>query len=249
MSWFLTNLISAFLLPPLNLLILAIVGLLFWNKRPRFARTTLTTSIALLWLLSTPYFAHILLHRLMDKTYAVNTRNAPADAIVVLGGGAYLNAPEYGGDTVNSASLLRLRYGAKLHRETGKPILITGGKPLGNAISEAELMKQVLEQEFNTPVRWTENASNNTLENAKLSFSILKAEGISRIYLVTHAWHMPRSILAFQSVGFTVVPAPINFPSSAKSSLLEFIPSASGLHMSRTFMHEEIGKLWYRLKS
>ncbi|MDX8398918.1 MAG: YdcF family protein [Gallionellaceae bacterium] len=249
MSWFFTNLISAFLLPPLNLLILAVAGLLLWNKRPRFARIALTTSITLLWLLSTPYFAHILLHSLMDETYAVDTRSTPANAIVVLGGGAYLNAPEYGGDTVNSASLLRLRYGAKLHRETGKPILITGGKPLGNATSEAELMKQVLEQEFNIPVRWTEDSSNNTLENARLSYPILKAEGISRIYLVTHAWHMPRSILAFQSAGFTVVPAPTNLPSNAKTSLLAFIPSASGLHMSRTFMHEEIGKLWYRLKS
>lgn len=249
MSWFITNLISAFLLPPLNLLIMALVGLLLWHKRPRIARILLGTSVALLWLLSTPYFAGMLLHGLEGEPRVVDTRKPTADAIVVLGGGTYFHAPEYGGDTVSEASLLRLRYAAKLYRETNKPILVTGGKPIGNTLSEALQMKQVLEQEFGIPVQWAEGESDNTLENARLSYPILKAAGIKRIYLITHAWHMPRSARVFQSAGFEVVPAPTAYTTSYQTDLLSFVPNASALRDSRIFFHEVIGIFWYRLKS
>ena len=197
MSWFFTNLISEFLLPPLNLLLVAVLGLWLWHKRPLVARLLLTASVFLLWLLSTPYFAEALLHGLEGEPYVTDTKKPLADAIVVLGGGTHFHAREYGGDTVNKDTLERLRFAAKLHRETGKPILVTGGAPRGNSLSEAEQMKQVLEHEFNVPVQWTEGASDNTLENARLSRQLLNQAGISRIYLVTHAWHMPRAVQAF----------------------------------------------------
>ena len=249
MSWFITNFISAFLLPPLNLLIVAAIGLLLWHKRPFVARLLLTASIALLWLLSTPYFAETLLRQLEGMPHAIDAHLPLPDAIVVLGGGTYFNAPEYGGDTVSEASLLRLRYAAKLHRDTGKPILVTGGRPLGNALSEAQQMKQVLEQEFKIPVQWLEDKSDNTFENARFSYTMLKAAGITRIYLITHAWHMPRSIQTFQAAGFEVIPAPTAYTIRYQTDLLAFMPNASALHASQIYMHEMIGMLWYQLKS
>jgi uncharacterized SAM-binding protein YcdF (DUF218 family) len=248
MSWFFTNLLSALLLPPLNLLLLAALGLWLWHKRPFMARVLLTTSFALLWILSTPYVADTLLQKLEGAPYAVDTKQFPADAIVVLGGGTYFKAPEFGGDTVGNATLERLRFAARLQRETGKPILVTGGTPLGNELSEAELMKRVLEQEFLVPVKWVEGASDNTLENARLSQQILDRVGIHRIYLVTHAWHMPRSVRAFQDTGFQVIPAPTAFSTHYATTLLDFIPNAYALRNSRIFMHELIGLLWYQLK-
>ncbi len=248
MSWFITNLISAFLLPPLNLLLVAALGLWLWNKRPLVARWLLTISIVLLWLLSTPFFAEAMLHGLEGEPYVSDTRKPLADAIVVLGGGTYFHAPEYGADTVNQETLERLRFAAKLHRETGKPILVTGGSPLGNSLPEAEQMKQVLEQEFNVPVRWAEGASDNTLENARLSRQILKQAGIERIYLVTHAWHMPRAMRAFQAAGFQTVPAPTTYTTRYQTDLLAFVPNAYALRDSRIFMHELIGLFWYQIK-
>lgn len=249
MSWFITNFVSAFLLPPLNLLIVAIIGQLLWYKRPVIARALIAASVALLWLLSTPFVAEMLLHSLEGEPLALDIRKAPADAIVVLGGGTYFHAPEYGGDTVSEASLQRVRYAAKLYRESGKPILVTAGKPLGNATSEAQQMKLTLEQEFKVPVQWTEDGSDNTLENARLTYPILKAAGITRIYLVTHAWHMPRSVRAFQQAGFEVIPAPTAYTTRYRTDLLAFVPNAYSLRDSRIFMHELIGLLWYRLKS
>ncbi len=249
MSWFITNLISAFLLPPLNLLVIAGIGLWLWHKRPFIARTLVTFAFALLWLLSTPYVTDALMHSLEGEPYVTATQKPLADAIVVLGGGTYFHAPEYGGDTVSHGTLERLRFAAKLHRETGKPILVTGGKPRGNSISEGAQMRQVLEKEFNVPVKWVEAESDNTLENARLSYHLLKAAGITRIYLVTHAWHMPRSVQAFQSTGFQVVPAPTGYTTRYETTLLTFIPRAEALVDSRWYFHEMIGMLWHRLKS
>ena len=216
---------------------------------PIFGHALLIGSFTLLWLCATPYFADGALHFLEGPPRAVDTRAQSADAIVVLGGGTYFHAPEYAADTVSDAALVRLRYAAKLQRETGKPLLVTGGQPLGNNLSEAQQMKSVLEHEFNIPVRWTEDASDNTMENARYSYQQLQQAGIKRIYLVTHAWHMPRSVLAFRSAGFDVVPAPTAFTTRYRTDLLSFIPNAGGLCGGRIFIHEAIGLLWYRLKS
>jgi uncharacterized SAM-binding protein YcdF (DUF218 family) len=249
MSWFVTNLIAALLLPPLNLLLLAALGFWLWHKRPVIARVLVALALTLLWLLSTPFFAEALLHGLEGEPYVTDTRKPLADAIVVLGGGTYFHAPEYGGDTVNEYTLERLRFAAKLQRETGKPLLVTGGKPLGTSLSEAAQMKQVLEQEFNVPVRWAEGDSDNTAENARFSRELLKQDGIARIYLVTHAWHMPRAVISFQRAGFEVVPAPTAYTTRYRTDLLSFLPNAKALHDSRIFLHELIGALWYQLKS
>jgi len=249
MSWFATNLIAAFLLPPLNLLLIGIAGVLLWHKHPRIARALVAASLALLWLLSTPYVAENLLQQLEGAPIAFDPKTQTADAIVVLGGGTYFHAPEYGGDTTGEDTLVRLRYGAKLQRATGKPVLVTGGKPLGNNLSEAQQMKNVLDSEFKIPVQWTEDASDNTWENARFSYQILKPLGIKRIYLITHAWHMPRSVRAFQSAGFEVVPAPTAYTIRHQTDLLDFLPDTEALHNSKIFMHELIGLLWYRLRS
>lgn len=249
MSWLVTNFIATFLLPPLNLLLPAALGLWLWHRRPVIARVLLSAAFALLWLLSTPLVSDGLLHALEGPPQALDTKQEKAEAIVVLGGGTYFFAPEFGGDTSGTNTLVRLRYGAKLQRETGLPLLVTAGRPLGNDESEAAQMKRVLEQEFNVPVRWTEEASNTTYENARLSHELLAKEGVQRIYLVTHAWHMPRASRVFRKAGFEVVPAPTAFTTAYQTDLLSFLPSADALNSSRIFMHELIGILWYRIKS
>ncbi|MGA7595389.1 MAG: YdcF family protein [Gallionella sp.] len=254
MSWFVTNSIAAFLLPPLSLLCLLGLGIFLLYHRPRAAKILLFGVFGLSWIASTPYFAEGALHLLEAQTVPLDSARAngqpvAADAIVILGGGTYFRAPEYAGqDTVADATLARLRYGAKLQRETGKPILVTGGNPLGNRIPEAQQMRNSLEQDFRVPVRWTEDASDTTFENARNSFRILHQAGKIRIYLVTHGWHMPRAAAAFRRAGFEVVEAPTAFTTRYRTDLLTFLPRAESLRDSKIFMHEVIGLLWYRVK-
>jgi uncharacterized SAM-binding protein YcdF (DUF218 family) len=244
MGWFATNLISAFLLPPLNLILLGAIGTLLLKSRPGLGKRLLVTTLVLLYLLSTPLAADSLLQELETPP----ERNLLyAQAIVVLGGGTYYNAPEYGNHTVGRFTLERIRYAAQLHRITGKPILATGGAPLGNGSSEAAQMRAVLEKEFQVPVKWIEGAAANTHENAYNSFAILKRDGVSRIALVTHAWHMPRAEREFEQAGFEVMPAATAYTTRYKTDIFAFIPTASALQRSCLFFHEVIGMLWYRL--
>lgn len=249
MSWFITNLIAAFLLPPLSLLLLLALGVTLLHRRRNTGYLLMLAALFLLWIASTPYFAEGALHMLEADATPLDLARQNADAIVILGGGTYFHAPEYGRqDTVSYMTLVRLRYGARLQRETGKPILVTGGKPLGNNLSEAQQMRKSLEQDFRVPVRWTEDESVNTLENARNSFRLLQQAGIRRIYLVTHAWHMARSAQVFRHAGFEVIEAPTAYTTRYRTDLFAFVPRAESLQDSRIFIHEMIGLLWYRVK-
>jgi len=251
-SWFATNFIAAFLLPPLSLLLVLALGLFLLYRRRKYAKPLLLAAFGLLWLISTPYFAEGALHLLEARTAALDSqsvRHQTAAAIVILGGGTYFHAPEYAGqDAVNGQTLLRLRYGAKLQRETGKPVLVSGGKPFGNQLSEAQQMRAALEQDFQVPVRWIEETSDNTFENASNAFQILQKAGIKKIYLVTHAWHMPRAAGIFRHAGFEVIEAPTAFTTRHQTGLPVFLPRAESLRDSKIFVHEVIGLLWYRVK-
>ena len=246
MNWFAVNFVSTFLLPPLNLLLLGFAGIILLNRRPRLGKGLIIAAFALLYLLSTPLIADKLLGAFeTSPPFFGNDQNA--GAIVILGGGTYFNAPEYGGDTVKRLTLERLRYGARLYRRTGVPILVTGGSPAGGT-PEGLLMRDALEKDFNVPVHWVEDGSDNTYENAVFSFRILQQSGIKTIYLVSHAWHMPRAIAAFERAGFRVIPAPTGYTTNHSTSWLDFLPRASSLLKSYYATHEAIGLLWYNFK-
>ncbi len=245
-SWLVTNFIAAFLLPPLNLLILGGLGLLLLKRRRALGKALIGFSLGALWLLATPFVGGALLNIL--KPPPVRLDGTEADAIVVLGGGTNFDSVEYGGDTVGHFTLERVRYGAWLARKLGKPLLVTGGSPDGGR-PEGVLMRETLEREFDVKVRWTEDRSGNTRENAIFSAAILKAAGIQRIYLVSHAWHLPRAAPEFEREGLRVVPAGTGYSLPRGPRPMDFVPSAKGLHDSYLAMHEGIGLAWYRIRN
>lgn len=248
MEWLVTNAVAAALLPPGCLLLLGALGALLMALRcRRLGATLVAAAFVFLYALSTHFVADGLLNALEPAPLDL-AANPAGHAIVVLGGGTYFAAPEYGHDTVSSPTLVRLRFAAQLHRRLGKPVMVTGGAPQGNAVPEAKLMKQALQQDFRVPVQWTEPGSNNTLENARRGWRVLEAAGISRIYLVTHARHMPRARLAFERAGFSVIPAPTGYATRYELTALDFLPNARALLHSRDFFHEVIGIGWYHLR-
>ncbi len=168
-----------------------------------------------------------------------------AQAIVVLGGGRYRDPPEYELDTVSEPSLVRLRYAARLQRKTGLPILVSGGLPDGGSVSEADAMKRALEEDLGARVQWVEGQSNNTNQSARDAARLLGAAGIQRILLVTHAWHMPRSVISFSREGLDVIAAPTAFNREPHDPL-DYLPTS--YKKSRNALHEWIGFVWYRLR-
>jgi uncharacterized SAM-binding protein YcdF (DUF218 family) len=200
----LKKLLSAWLLPPLGLLISALLALIF--GRGWRSRLVAIVAIATAFLLSLPLIANQLSSSLEGLPVSIDTLNQ-AQAIVILGAGIHRGAPEYGGDTLSRYSLERVRYGAMLGRKSKLPILVSGGSVYGGK-PEASLMRQVLANEFAVPVRWVETESRDTGNNAVYAAKLLRADGIRHVALVTHAWHVPRAVVAFERQGPTKHDAP-----------------------------------------
>jgi uncharacterized SAM-binding protein YcdF (DUF218 family) len=247
MEWLIRNAIGAALLPPGVLIILLLCGLALLRSHRFLGRSLIGLGLVALYALSTQYVADALLGTLEPPPLDAATSGA-GQAIVVLGAGTYFRAPEYGGTTVGPNALLRVRYAAQLHRVTGKPLLASGGSPEGAGVGEAMHMRETLQRDFQVPVKWVEDRSRTTLENARLSHALLNAEGIRTIYLVTQAWHMPRARLAFEHAGFTVIPAATTYATRFRVTALDFVPDADALRDSSRFFHEIIGIAWYRLQ-
>ena len=248
MEWLITKTIAALLAPLGIVLVILLVAVLVAWRRPLAAWRPVALAFIVLYPLSTHFVADQLLWWI-EPTPRDPVADKSGQAIVVLGGGTYFSAPEYGGDTVKALVLARLRYAAHLHRALDKPVLASGGAPEGNPVPEARLMTEVLQQDFRIMVRWTEQGSHNTFENALMSASLLQPAGIQRIYLVTHAWHMRRARLAFEHTGFKVIPAPTGYVTRYRLSVLDFLPDARALDNSGLFFHEVAGIGWYYLRT
>ncbi|MEJ2591016.1 MAG: YdcF family protein [Candidatus Thiodiazotropha sp.] len=246
-----TRLIEAVLLPPGGLIFLGLVGLLLW--RLKTGRRMLAISLTLLWLLSLPAVADLLLlglERVPPVTAAQIAADKP-EAIVVLGGGRDLDAPEYQGDTVTPNTLGRLRYAALLARQTGLPVIPSGGNPGAVGTPEAMLARDILQNEFGVKVMEIERHSDTTWENARYTAKLLKRLDLSRILLVTDAAHMPRALYAFRRNGVQALPAPTHFGSvgGAEISRLErYLPSGIAIRESSFAIHEYLGLLVYHMK-
>lgn len=240
---------KALLLPPFGLFLLIAIGWFVICRRRRLGRVLFAAGLVALYLLSTPYVGSLLLRSL--QVYQALPLDRPlegAGAIVVLGADLRREAPEYGGDTVGRLTLERVRYGAKLHRESGLPVLVTGGAAKPSELAVGFAMQESLQRDFSVPVKWVETEAKNTYGNARFSADILRPVGITKVYLVTHAWHMLRARLAFEAMGLQVVPAPTAFIAKPKPEIGDFAASASGLLMSYFAFYEGVGYLWYSIR-
>src|SRR6476620_6522773 len=177
-----------------------IAGVVIMTRHPRRGRVVTLIGVAALLLFSMPVIAALLV-RALDQSKPLDlARASNAQAIVILGGGTRSYAPEFGGETLNVLTLERVRYGARLARATRLPVLVSGGR-VGRAAAEAPLMRNVLVDEYDVPVRWVESRSTDTHENARESAALLKAHDIRRIILVGHSFDFPRARNEFEAAG------------------------------------------------
>jgi uncharacterized SAM-binding protein YcdF (DUF218 family) len=239
--------LTALVLPPTGPLLLALLGLVVARRRRGAGLGFAALCIIAAMALGSHAMARILARELLPAVAPVR----PADlqqvqAIVVLGGGVQPVAPEYGSAQPTEAALVRLRYGARLARQTGTPIAFAGGVGWGGvegAASEGAVARRVLQEDYGLAVRWLDDRSRDTAENAARTAELTRAEGVRRIALVTDAIHMPRAAAEFRRAGFEVVPAPTAFPLPQQTDLLEWLPSTRGFATGRYVIREWLGGL------
>lgn len=231
------------LLPPGSLIFALLAGLLMGRRWPRAGRALLWSATICFYLLSTPLVSNRLVEATGDYQPFEASERGDAGAIVILAG-EKLSAPEYGGVSVGAFTLARVRLGARIARQTGLPILVTGGR-VGrkDSASIAELMQRTLRDEFDTPARWLEQQSHDTRENAAESARILRAEHIHTIVLVTHYSHMRRAATLFEAQGLRVIAAPTDLPEPSSMLTLGNLPPGYGsLEDSAFALHELIAQ-------
>ncbi len=231
-------------MPPASLLLIGLVGLILWRRRPRLAFAFCSISIVSLWLLSTPWVADAIGrsaedYPALDPAHLTPTQ-AEARAIVILGGGFRHDAPEVGADTPSITGDLRLIEGARVARATHLPVLISGAPP------EAASMRRFMEEDLQMPVTWVENASWTTRQNARFSARILLPLGIDRIILVTSSPHMTRAVGDFTAAGFKVTAAPADMVTRDDPGLFWFLPTVHALSRSEGAIYEWAGRLFHR---
>ena len=237
------------LLPPMNLLLLAGAGA-YWHRR-RGGRIALWGALAGLLVLALPMVADVLTASLERGVLDPPLAGAPSPgAIVVLTAGETRvlrdGKPVY---AVDALSLEREAAAAALARRTGLPLLVSGGVVKIGSPALAALMADSLANDFATATKWREVGSVDTWQNAADSSVILRAAGITRVYVVTHGWHMRRALIAFRAAGLDPVAAPVAVDAGPVFAAEELIPSAHAWLRSYYALHEWLGVLWYDAKA
>jgi uncharacterized SAM-binding protein YcdF (DUF218 family) len=240
--------ITGFVLSPVFLVLLALIGLLIARRFHRSGMLLSWCGVCGALILAVPLIGGTMLIALEQNLPVTPPDDAPPQAIVVLAAdimrdGAAREPPQPG-----LLSLERLRAAAAVFHRTGLPILISGGPLYEGDASLATVMAYTMVHDFQVPVRWEEDVSRDTWENAHMSATILRAQGISSIYLVTHAWHMRRAIRAFADTGITVTAAPTRLDYLPNSWAKALVPDSSAWRLSLYALHEWIGSLYYALR-
>ncbi len=243
--------LKAWLLPPGILLILLLIGWLF--ARRAFGRVLLFFSVAVFYLLTTSFGVGWLANRVETiPATPLNTLNSGGgDAILVFLAGIREKNPELDGkDSLSNLSLERIDFALTLHRQTGLPVILSGGRLKYGTETLADLGREWLHRQAGvTPVA-LDNTSRDTWENAANSAQLLREIGLKRPLLVTHAYHMPRALFSTKAAGIDAVPAPFAFTHNTQTSdfdASDWVPSAHNLSYSYLVLHEMVGLLWYRL--
>ncbi|UFH49763.1 YdcF family protein [Pseudomonas sp. KNUC1026] len=235
--------------------LLVLIALAFWlrRRRPGLAGLMFTLGFGGLWAMSSPAVVELAAHALETEPAMAPESWAglreKADAIVILGAGRERGDAAWGGEDQNTAlALERVRYGARLAKASGLPVLTSGGLHYGSPPSEAWLMARSLQEDFGVQARWLEEQSRTTWENAELSARLLKAEGVQRVVVVTQAWHAPRARWCFERAGLEVVSAPTGFAGVESARPLGgWLPEGKAFWQSTQLLNEVAGSLGYRL--
>lgn len=249
--------VGTLLLPPMPLLALALFGILLLPRWRGLGRALVLIAVLGLWAACTTGVGRLLIDSLTRPPPALSPAGiagltrAPKTAILVLGAGRKLEAPEYGAVDLSPLTLERLRYGLWLARQTRLPVGYSGGIGHGSpdGPTEADAARLVAQRDFGMTLRWLEARARDTNENARYSVAMLHADGIEQVLLVTHGFHQRRAFTAFnraiRQAGITmrVIAAPMGLQRPMGWELSDWLPNAEGLAMTRWALHEWLGRL------
>ena len=240
------KILEAFVLPP-GIMVPALAALAAWLwKRERKGALACAALAALVWAGTSGVFSEALI-RPLELSYSAPAK-PQGDVIVMLCGGF-----KNGGDTfsaserLESGTLERAAAAYKLYRETGLPIVISGGAPFSSEPESEAVAAWLKELGVPEDKLLAEKASRDTRENAAFTLKLCADKGFRRLILLSSAYHMPRAVLLFGKPGTSeIIPFPVARRSGGPFYLRDWLPG-SGMVEARLAMNEYLGLAWYRL--
>ena len=242
-------LLVALLVPPANLVMVCLAGIILGIRRSRAGRVLVIVGVFGLFILAMPISGGLLFASLEKGLPLTPSSSDPPAAIVILTGDeAHSDGLALEVLSVGPLSLERLRAAAILYRRVHLPILITGGSLHPGEEPLAAILARSLDEDFGVKTRWLETKSHNTWESAENTAALLHGEGIKSVDLVTHAWHLRRSLLAFSRFGIQATGAPVRLDRPPEWRFSDFVPTTAGWLTSYYGLHEWIGLAYYALR-
>lgn len=129
---------------------------------------------------------------------------------------------------------------AQLYKKHKVPVIMSGYKE--------DIIKRMAKQGIPED-KLTFDKAFNTKENVQFTLRAVKANGYKKVYLVSSANHMPRSMMNFERVyksnGIKVVAWPVGYytPKNHCKDQLEYVPDIRFLTLSNRAWHEYVGML------
>ena len=250
MFFILKKIITPFLLPPgLFILLLISSGTFFIRRNNRQTGIFNIAIGVLIWLISTAPVSQLLL-RGLEADFQI-PQNPPGDVIIILGGGIIDKVPDLSGIGEPSEIMLgRIVTAVRLQKKLKIPIIISGGKVYKNKSAGAPIIKRFLiDLGINENSIIVEEESRDTIENAEFTKEICLAFGFKRPIILTSAYHLKRSQIAFERVDIKPILFPASFRTkkNANFSWYSFLPSAGNLMLVSIAIHEYLGILYYKI--
>jgi uncharacterized SAM-binding protein YcdF (DUF218 family) len=210
----------------------------------------MTASLAGLAIAGLSPLANVLLSPLEERFPRAALEGPAPIGIVVLGGSFDTVVAGARHEMALTEAAERLTEIAALARRWPEArILFSGGSGslVFDGATEAELARRIFESFGIEPSRVElEDASRNTVENARLSREIAKPREGERWLLVTSAYHMPRAVGCFRGAGFPVEAWPVDYRTRGpEDAARPFASVSAGLRRTDVAVREWVGLVTY----
>ncbi|MEQ8710919.1 MAG: YdcF family protein [Rhodospirillales bacterium] len=132
-----------------------------------------------------------------------------------------LGAKVHADGTASAGLHRRVSHAVRLWRQTPGSCLVMCGAGQADSPSEAAVMAALAISDGvpETDILLDER-SINTFENIALGTRLLSDHGVSRLFIVTDRWHIPRAVMCCRALGINAVPEPVLNRTLTPSSIL-----------------------------
>lgn len=233
----LLKILQQFLLPSVFILIFVLIGFIFLLKKQKIGKFLIVIGVILYYFFSISPVSDLIISPLENKYVPLeqNELQQTNNIILLLGG------PE--SDVLRASEALRI-YNLKLE----KPLIYIAGRNFLSKENQAlKLKNYLIERGIDERNILLEDKSKTTFESAQNIAEILKQEPF---FLITSAYHLPRSMWIFKKNNTNPIPAPTDFKYTKNGyNFFDFFPKANNLKNVDSAFHEYFGLVYYRLKS